>query len=252
MTRTLTALLAGIAMAACAQPQGGGAPGDRPSAAEARWTVGPARVECVGVAPAWCLMVRDTPDGPWRRHFGPIDGLRFVPGDEVDLAIRFEPIANPPADAPNRRTVAVRELARRTLPGTPLPDALGGTAWRLAELGGTPLDASARGPVTMAFDAAGQVAGFAGVNRYTSRVGAGAGWIRIAPGITTRMAGPPEAMRLESDVLGRVQAAALWRIDGDRLSLSDADGRPLMTLRREGAAVSGRPAPATGVPPATR
>lgn len=231
-SRTAAAWVACAALAACASPGVAPAGGGAAVPTEARWTVGPARVECVGVAPTWCLMVRDTPDGPWRRHFGPIEGLRFVPGDEVDLAIRFEAVPRPPADAADRRTIAVREIARRTLPGTPLPEALAGTAWRLASMAGAPADAAARGPVTMAFDAAGRVAGHSGVNRYTMRAEAGSGWIRVSAGITTRMAGPPEAMRLESEVLARLQRAGAWRIDGDRLRLLDAEGGELMTLQR--------------------
>lgn len=232
ISRTVAALLAGVAIAACASQDASSTGAVAPSATEERWTVGPALADCVGVAPMWCLQVRVSPGAPWTRHHGSIEGFRFVPGDEVDLVVRHEPIARPPADAPNRRTVLVRETARRTLPGTPLPEPLAGSAWQLVELPGAAAVAGARGPVTMAFDAAGRVAGSAGVNRYTAAAAAGAGWLRVASGITTRMAGPPEAMQLESEFLARLQRAGTWRVDGDRLRLLDGAGAPLMTLRR--------------------
>jgi heat shock protein HslJ len=50
--------------------------------------------------------------------------------------------------------------------------------------------------------------------------------------MSTRMAGPPEAMALESAFLGRLQQVVGWRIDGDRLHLIDAAGAPLMILER--------------------
>jgi heat shock protein HslJ len=233
ISRTVAALVGCVAIAACAS-QGavptGGAP---PSSGEARWTVGPALAGCVAVAPTWCLQVRTVPGGPWTHHYGPIEGFRFVPGDEVDLVVRHEPIARPPADAPNRRTVMVRELERRTLPGTPLSAPLAGSAWRLVDLPGWTAVGGAREAITMAFDAAGRVAGSAGVNRYSASAAAGPGWIRVAAGITTRMAGPPEAMQLESEFLARLQRAGTWHVDGDRLRLLDGAGGPLMTLRRE-------------------
>jgi heat shock protein HslJ len=71
-----------------------------------------------------------------------------------------------------------------------------------------------------------------GVNRYGARVDAGPGWLRVGGAMSTRMAGPPEAMALESEFLSRLQRAGGWRIDGDRLRLLDAKGLELMTLRR--------------------
>jgi len=46
------------------------------------------------------------------------------------------------------------------------------------------------------------------------------------------MAGPPEAMALEREFLGRLQRAGHWRVDADRLRLLDAAGGELMSLRR--------------------
>jgi heat shock protein HslJ len=198
-----------------------------------RWTIGPALVDCTGVAPTVCMTYRDAPDGPWKRVFGDIEGFEFRPGHETDVLVRHVPIARPPADAPSRRTILVREIERRPIVSTSLPATLAGTNWQLATMRGSELPAAgARGPITLAFDAGTRAAGNSGVNRYGARVDAGPDWLRVTGAVSTRMAGPPEAMALESEFLSRLQRAGGWRIDGDRLRLIDAKGIELMVLRR--------------------
>jgi len=198
-----------------------------------RWTIGPALVDCAGVAPTVCMTYRDSPDGPSKRFFGDIEGFEFRPGHETDVLVRQVPIPRPPADAPSLRTVLVQELERRPIMSSTLPPALAGTTWQLASMRGAPTAAAgARAPVTMAFDAGSRVSGMSGVNRYGARVDAGPDWLHVSAALSTRMAGPPEAMELESAFLSRLQRAGGWRVDGDRLRLFDAKGLELMVLRR--------------------
>jgi len=232
-----SAALAGactVLLAACAAPgPTASAAAGSGSAQTLRWTIGPALVDCVGVAPTFCLEYRAAADGPWKRFHGVIEGFEFRPGHETDILVRQEPIPRPPADAPSHRTILVREIERRLLSSSSLPAALAGTAWQLVSMpGAEPAAAGARGPLTLGFDAAARVAGMSGVNRYGARVDAGPGWLRVSAAMSTRMAGPPEAMALESEFLSRLQRAGGWRIDGDRLRLLDAKGLELMTLRR--------------------
>lgn len=87
--------------------------------------------------------------------------------------------------------------------------------WLLIQLDGNhgarlPDDEAAR--PTMTIDGEGRVSGFSGVNRYTSSLSVddlARGLFSLGPVATTRMAGPPEAMDLESqflETLGRVSA----------------------------------------------
>ena len=246
LARPAGACCAALIAACSATPSGPASPAGTPPAgvtgaprgpavpAEAvRWTVGPSLVECVGVGPMWCLLYRDASDGPWMRHYGPIEGFVFRPGDETDLLVRFEAVARPPADAPSRRTLMVRELERRTLTGAPLPAALAGSAWRLDAMPGSDLPTTGmHGAPTLRFEEAARAAGESGVNRFGARVDAGEGWLRVSAPMTTRMAGPPEAMALEAEFLARLQRAGHWRVQGDRLRLLDAGGGELMSLRR--------------------
>lgn len=206
-----------------------------------RWTIGPALVECTGVGPMWCLQYRDARGGAWKRHHGRIEGFEFPPGDEVELAVRFEAVPRPPADAPSGRTMAVRELARHTLTSDTLPSALAGSAWQLDAMPGATLaPAGAGGTPTLRFEAAARVSGGSGVNRFGARIDAGDGWLRVASPMVTRMAGTPEAMALEGEFLGRLQRAGHWRLAGDRLRLLDSAGAELMSMRRAAPAQGAR------------
>lgn len=97
--------------------------------------------------------------------------------------------------------------------------------WNLVALGGEPVgDAAAleamgvpRAPHMVIADD-GAAAGFAGVNRYSTRLTVGLGGeASFAPAVSTKMAGPPQAMDLERRFLmdlGRIDAV---RAGGDRL-----------------------------------
>jgi heat shock protein HslJ len=118
---------------------------------------------------------------------------------------------------------------------TPLPQALAGTAWQVVSLPrfslapGTSLSLAS---LTLRFEEPARAAGNSGVNRFSAQVNADASQLRFVSPISTRMAGPPELMALESEFLARLQAVSAWKIDGNRLRLSDAAGLELIVLER--------------------
>jgi len=67
--------------------------------------VAPERRPCTGVAPMQCLQVRERANQPWQHHYGDIEGFQFEPGTAYRLRISEIKVANPPADAPDRRWV---------------------------------------------------------------------------------------------------------------------------------------------------
>jgi len=67
--------------------------------------VAPERRPCTGVAPMQCLQVRERANQPWQHHYGEIEGFQFEPGTAYRLRISEIKVANPPADAPDRRWV---------------------------------------------------------------------------------------------------------------------------------------------------
>ncbi|WP_181880980.1 META and DUF4377 domain-containing protein [Crenobacter cavernae] len=71
-------------------------------------TVAPFTAPCSGVAKMQCLQVRESDSGDWQHFYGGIEGFTPQPGVQYTLKVRVIPIANPPADAPNRRVVLER------------------------------------------------------------------------------------------------------------------------------------------------
>lgn len=83
------------------------------------------------------------------------------------------------------------------------------------------------------FDAAGQVIGSVGVNRVRGPARTDVDAVHLGPLVTTRMAGDPDAMDEEADLLAALERVARFRADADdRVTLLDADGDPLVGLRR--------------------
>jgi len=96
-------------VAAAAQPAAPAKPA-KPVAAAGQTTtrliyVAPERRPCTGVAPMQCLQVRERAKQPWQNHYGEIEGFQFEPGTAYRLRISEIKVANPPADAPDRRWV---------------------------------------------------------------------------------------------------------------------------------------------------
>jgi heat shock protein HslJ len=94
--------------------------------------------------------------------------------------------------------------------------------WRLLSIDG---EAPAEGldPPTLLVQGDGRVAGFAGVNRYTGGPGGPDGKL-FGPMPTTMMAGPPEAMELESRFTKAMGAATGFRVEGATLVLVSDEG----------------------------
>jgi heat shock protein HslJ len=110
------------------------------------------------------------------------------------------------------------------------PD-LDGTTWSLTSWA-EPDPIPAGATITAEFPD-GRVAGSAGVNRYSAAVTSGTdGSFSIDPAVTTRMAGPADAMAAETAYLERLQAATSYSVDGDTLVINDSDGESSLIFTR--------------------
>jgi heat shock protein HslJ len=97
---------------------------------------------------------------------------------------------------------------------------LAGT-WRFTALEGAELDEAGRSTPWLTFDGDGQVFGLAGVNRVRGTWRLEAHTLTFGPVVSTLMAGPPDAMRREQQVLRLVgEPVTVAAPDGDTLELS--------------------------------
>jgi heat shock protein HslJ len=93
--------------------------------------------------------------------------------------------------------------------------------WKLVDFAGAALAEGLESP-TLEINEGGETAGFAGVNRFMTSVDPGEffqGRLVFAPAASTMMAGPPEAMELETRYLDRLASVTGYFIEGDELRL---------------------------------
>lgn len=99
--------------------------------------------------------------------------------------------------------------------------------WNLSAIEGRPVGdlfpGVARAP-SLKFADDGSVSGFAGVNRLASSIdleALAAGRFLMSPAVTTKMAGPPDAMRLESQFTQLLERVRQFDVSAEALSLTD-------------------------------
>ena len=111
--------------------------------------------------------------------------------------------------------------------------------WRL-ELAAESLRTTSRSVLdivqsTLSIEAGGRISGSAGCNRYFGTASVKDGVISVGPLGTTRMACMPEQMEQERNFLDAIAKTRGFHVEGEKLVLLDADGKPLMQLVRNGA-----------------
>jgi heat shock protein HslJ len=102
--------------------------------------------------------------------------------------------------------------------------------WTLVALDGEPVPEVGKNP-TLEILEDGSAAGVSGVNRFRTQLELADGRLDFGPLAGTKMAGPPEAMALESDFLARLDAASTYQVEGDTLRLWAGDNEALTFAR---------------------
>jgi heat shock protein HslJ len=148
------------------------------------------------------------------------------------------PTTTPATPAPKTPVVTTAQ------PSLPLP----GTWTLISALGGRGVSNVLPGTtITAIFAKDGTVSGSAGCNKYVASYNSGVNTLTIGDLVTTEMTcdSPTGIMNQEQIFLSNLRGTATFTITGDLLSISDANGKTLLTFRREGAAVS--PLPFAGI-----
>ncbi len=122
------------------------------------------------------------------------------------------------------------ESPRPSSPAAPLA----GTLWTLVEADGKASSAGLPGtgePHIRMDNATMRVSGYTGVNNLMGGYQTGGATLAFSQIATTRRAGPPPAMELESAVLRALESTRSYRIAGEMLELLDAGGTPVARFR---------------------
>ena len=82
-------LVAAMVVSACAPLAGG--------PKEKTVFVGPYLVDCEGVAPQKCMLVKEDAKDDWTLFYDQIQGFEYEPGFEYELVVQEDKVENPPA-----------------------------------------------------------------------------------------------------------------------------------------------------------
>jgi heat shock protein HslJ len=185
--------------------------------------VGPNLVDCLGVAPQKCMLVRENPEEPWKYFYDQIEGFQYTEGYVYELKVTEETVENPPADSSSLKLKLVEIVSQ-----TPVTVELTDTTWMLEKLYEQP--PLPKSEITAIFNSDGSLYGSAGCNSYTTRYQTGGNTITIQPAATTRMAcSETGVMDQETKYLTTLEAVKTFEIVGYRLSLMDTDGEVTLT-----------------------
>jgi putative lipoprotein len=112
-------------------------------------------------------------------------------------------------------------------PGSESAVLLEKTPWRLMEVDGmsVPVAAGQREPNVQFDPEKKRVTGYSGVNIFSGGYDATDSRLRMTQMASTRRAGPPELMKLETAFLKALSATRSYRVSGDKLELLDSGGR---------------------------
>jgi len=67
-------------------------------------------VDCVGIAPQQCMLVREDPNSDWEMFYDSIEGFEYQEGTQYKISVTITNIENPPADASSLKYTLVEIL----------------------------------------------------------------------------------------------------------------------------------------------
>ena len=218
-----------LLLSACAQESPEEASSAVPSSTEKTVWVGPWLVDCTGVAPQTCLLVKEAPAEAYRIFYGEIEGFDYVEGNEYQLTVNEEQIKDPPADGSTIKWTLVSVDSQ-----TPASADLEDTLWGLVSYSGPEglmIDVLDGSTVTAQF-AGGQVSGTSGCNTYTGAAVVNGSKLQIGPLASTMMfcSEPEGLMDQESAFLAGMQNAALFKTADGKLEIYDVNGQLILVF----------------------
>jgi len=195
--------------------------------------------DCTGVAPQKCMMVKENPDDDYQYFYHPIIGFDYEEGYAYEIVVSVEKVANPPADSSSLKYTLVKIVSKTPAPteaannGATESGNLEGVTWQAVSLRnaeGKMIDILADAPISLEF-ADGKAVGSAGCNRYFTAYEADGNTLAIDDKIgSTMMACPQPVMAQEQAYLKLLPQAVTFEISDGSLTLSDADGKTLLTF----------------------
>ncbi|MCP5095772.1 MAG: META domain-containing protein [Chloroflexi bacterium] len=192
--------------------------------------VGAETVDCVGVAPQTCMLVKFDPNDEWTYFYDVIVGFTYEPGFEYELRVVKNEIEDPPADGSSIEYVLAEVVSKTAVSATPNTDAdnlldlLMSNKWDLVEYGsiGGSL-ATLPGTVATLEFTAGELNGSTGCNSFFGSFTLDGTSIEVGPVGMTEM-WCEGGMEQETAVINHLNSAHTISIENDVLMIQSAEG----------------------------
>lgn len=198
------------------------------------WFVADKQVDCTGVAPQKCLVVRKTDTPDWKYFYSPIKGFKFQDGvtQKIQVRIRRKPV---PTDLTALEFKQIKIVSQSKTNGNTIEEALAqmknknnssalvSQKWTLIEADG----AKVEGDYFIEFD--GKLNRFSGrvCNRLTGSYEMAGSSLKFSRVASTRMACEPAKMQLEAQVINLLEQDSRYELTDDSLSLYQG-GKPVL------------------------
>ncbi|MCJ7445737.1 MAG: META domain-containing protein [Methanotrichaceae archaeon] len=188
--------------------------------------VGPCIVDCIGVAPQKCMLVKDKPDDQWSLFYDLIKGFQYDEGYIYELRVKEEMVNTSGAD---RTTInwTLMEIINKTEAQCAT---LENTTWVLKYYGdiNNPRSVLSDTEITAFFNSSdNMVSGSAGCNRYSASYAINDSRMNISLPATTLMMCPEPIMEQEQEYLISLIATQGYIILGDQLFILYGPGLAL-------------------------
>lgn len=193
--------------------------------------VGPELVDCTGVAPQKCILVKEDPDGEYTLFYDQIEGFNFEEGYEYELVIREEQVENPPADASSIKWSLIEEVSKTPVESSDELE-LEGTDWMMVSYLNQDgeLTPSLPGTSATALFQNGELNGNASCNGYFGSYEVDGSKLSVGPLASTEMfcGSPPGVMDQELGYLSALGSAANYAIENEQLVIADEAGETVL------------------------
>ncbi len=187
------------------------------------------RVDCTGVAPQKCMLVRENAGDPWMNFYDRIEGFDYEEGFSYEIRVEVSQRDNPPADASSLRYL-LKEVVSK-IPSKNTGENNGSLAgkWKVIRIAG--LDSINRSPTFEFIPEEKRVAGSTGCNNYFATYEVTGKELKIAEAGVTRMACPD--MTVENAFVQQLNKIAYFKRIKRELHLFDAMDKLLMIALEE-------------------
>ncbi|MCA9949427.1 MAG: META domain-containing protein [Anaerolineales bacterium] len=200
---------------------------DAPQGEVVTWYIGPNKVECTGVGPQECLLIKENPNDDYSLFYDNIEGFEYEAGNTYEIRVLIAPVENPPADGSSLSYTLVEIVDQQ--PATAEEE---NTLWHVVEYrnrAGEMVGVLPGSEITALFQSD-RVAGNASCNTYFASYTLDGNTITVDPNIGSTMmfCAPEELMEQEAVYLARLSMATTFEDVNDQLHIFDENGEIIL------------------------